>query len=137
MATRTPYFAFNYYGIATDYCVKFTVLDALKLGYTVDVLVDGCGSVNLGANDSQEAFSRNAKSRCEVNYINRPALGHVLWTSFHVIIENLVIEKTCFSTPLVTMQHHIESTSYSLEQNSLSLFCGFNVANISPVKQRF
>ncbi|MEX6628189.1 bifunctional nicotinamidase/pyrazinamidase [Providencia rettgeri] len=43
-------------GIATDYCVKFTVLDALKLGYTVDVLVDGCRGVNLGANDSQEAL---------------------------------------------------------------------------------
>lgn len=33
----------------------------------------------------------------------------------HVIIENLVIEKTCFSDT-VTMQHHIESTSYYLEQ---------------------
>lgn len=32
------------------------MLDALKLGYTVDVLVDGCRGVNLGANDSQEAL---------------------------------------------------------------------------------
>lgn len=43
-------------GIATDYCVKFTVLDALNLGYSVDVLVDGCRGVNLTANDSQNAL---------------------------------------------------------------------------------
>lgn len=43
-------------GIATDYCVKFTVLDALNLGYSVDVLVDGCRGVNLTANDSQIAL---------------------------------------------------------------------------------
>ena len=43
-------------GIATDYCVKFTVLDALNLGYSVDVLMDGCRGVNLTANDSQNAL---------------------------------------------------------------------------------
>lgn len=43
-------------GIATDYCVKFTVLDALKLGYQVDVLVDGCRGVNLAADDSHKAL---------------------------------------------------------------------------------
>ena len=48
-------------GIATDYCVKFTVLDALKLGYSVDVLVDGCRGVNLAANDSQEALDEMKK----------------------------------------------------------------------------
>ncbi|WP_369312009.1 bifunctional nicotinamidase/pyrazinamidase [Providencia rettgeri] len=43
-------------GIATDYCVKFTVLDALNLGYRVDVLVDGCRGVNLLPNDSERAI---------------------------------------------------------------------------------
>ncbi|HGN1707154.1 TPA: bifunctional nicotinamidase/pyrazinamidase [Providencia rettgeri] len=43
-------------GIATDYCVKFTVLDALKLGYCVDVLTDGCRGVNLAPEDSQKAL---------------------------------------------------------------------------------
>lgn len=43
-------------GIATDYCVKFTVLDALKLGYRVDVLTDGCRGVNLAPEDSQKAL---------------------------------------------------------------------------------
>ena len=32
-------------GLATDYCVKFTVLDALQLGYTVNVITDGCRGV--------------------------------------------------------------------------------------------
>lgn len=48
-------------GIATDYCVKFTVLDALKLGYTVDVLTDGCRGVNLAADDSLKALQNMEK----------------------------------------------------------------------------
>jgi hypothetical protein len=34
-------------GLATDYCVKFTVLDALALGYTVNVITDGCRGVKF------------------------------------------------------------------------------------------
>ncbi len=43
-------------GLATDYCVKFTVLDALTRGYTVFLIVDGCRGVNQQFNDSQEAI---------------------------------------------------------------------------------
>lgn len=43
-------------GIATDYCVKFSVLDALALGYQTDVLVDGCRGVNLNPDDCQAAL---------------------------------------------------------------------------------
>ncbi|WP_312685842.1 bifunctional nicotinamidase/pyrazinamidase [Kosakonia sp.] len=43
-------------GLATDYCVKFTVLDALQLGYQVSVITDGCRGVNLHADDSAQAF---------------------------------------------------------------------------------
>lgn len=43
-------------GLATDYCVKFTVLDALSLGYQVDVITDGCRGVNLQPQDSAQAF---------------------------------------------------------------------------------
>ena len=43
-------------GLATDYCVKYTVLDALKLGYRVNVITDGCRGVNLNAQDSALAF---------------------------------------------------------------------------------
>ncbi|WP_321329282.1 bifunctional nicotinamidase/pyrazinamidase [uncultured Ilyobacter sp.] len=44
-------------GLAIDYCVKFTVLDALSLGYKVIVIKDGCQGVNLNPEDSQLAFS--------------------------------------------------------------------------------
>lgn len=43
-------------GVATDYCVKFTVLDALELGFAVDVVRDGCRGVNLAPGDSERAF---------------------------------------------------------------------------------
>lgn len=43
-------------GLATDYCVKFTVLDALALGYVVNVITDGCRGVNLQPQDSAHAF---------------------------------------------------------------------------------
>ena len=43
-------------GLATDYCVKFTVQDALQLGYEVSVITDGCRGVNLHADDSAQAF---------------------------------------------------------------------------------
>lgn len=44
-------------GVATDYCVKFTVLDALELGYRVSVLSNLCRAVNQLANDGEEALN--------------------------------------------------------------------------------
>ena len=38
-------------GLATDYCVKFTALDAVELGYQTSLLVDACRGVNLQPND--------------------------------------------------------------------------------------
>lgn len=38
-------------GLATDYCVKFTALDAVELGYNVYVVIDGCRGVNINPND--------------------------------------------------------------------------------------
>lgn len=43
-------------GIATDYCVKYTVLDALQLGYHVTVITDGCRGVNIQVDDSEKAL---------------------------------------------------------------------------------
>lgn len=47
-------------GLATDYCVKFTVLDAIQLGYQVTVIQDGCRGVNLHPEDSHNALQEMA-----------------------------------------------------------------------------
>jgi nicotinamidase/pyrazinamidase len=44
-------------GLATDYCVQATVLDALRLGFTVEVVADGCRAVAMQAGDAQAAFA--------------------------------------------------------------------------------
>ena len=44
-------------GLATDYCVKFTALDARKLGFAVSLVVDGCRGVNLHPGDSDKAIA--------------------------------------------------------------------------------
>jgi len=44
-------------GLATDYCVKQTVLDACRLGYETHVLVDAVKAVNVRPNDEDEAFA--------------------------------------------------------------------------------
>lgn len=43
-------------GLATDYCVKFTCLDARKDGFTVCLIEDGCRGVNLQENDVKNAL---------------------------------------------------------------------------------
>ncbi len=43
-------------GLATDYCVKFTVLDALKEGFRVHVLTSACRGVNLTPGDCDRAL---------------------------------------------------------------------------------
>lgn len=45
-------------GLATDYCVERTVLDALKLGYMVIVPIDACRAVNVRSGDEQRALAR-------------------------------------------------------------------------------
>ena len=43
-------------GLATDYCVKFTALDGLKLGYEIVILADLCKGVEMVPGDSQRAL---------------------------------------------------------------------------------
>lgn len=44
-------------GLATDYCVKFTVLDALSLGFAVWLVIDGCRAVELAPGDGERAIA--------------------------------------------------------------------------------
>jgi nicotinamidase/pyrazinamidase len=43
-------------GLATDYCVKYSVLDALHLGLKVTVIADGCRGINLNPGDVEKAY---------------------------------------------------------------------------------
>lgn len=43
-------------GLATDYCVKFSVLDALTEGFAVEVVTAGCRGVNLKPEDAAHAI---------------------------------------------------------------------------------
>jgi nicotinamidase/pyrazinamidase len=44
-------------GLATDYCVKATVLDALARGYETRVLVDAVRAVDLAPGDGERALA--------------------------------------------------------------------------------
>lgn len=54
-------------GLATDYCVKNTCLDARKFDYTVYLLTDACKAVNLNPGD--EALALNEMANAEVIFI--------------------------------------------------------------------
>jgi nicotinamidase/pyrazinamidase len=43
-------------GLATDYCVKATALDAVGLGFKAWLVVDACRGVNLGPGDAERAI---------------------------------------------------------------------------------
>ena len=44
-------------GLALDYCVRYSVLDALELGFKTYLVADGCRGVNLEEGDSDKAIS--------------------------------------------------------------------------------
>lgn len=44
-------------GLATDYCVKWTALDGLRLGFRVHVIEDGCRGVGLAPSDIPNALA--------------------------------------------------------------------------------
>jgi len=47
-------------GLATDYCVKFTALDAVRLGFKTHVIKDCCRGVNLKGDDTKKALAELA-----------------------------------------------------------------------------
>lgn len=44
-------------GLATDYCVKFTALDARRLGFETRVIAEACRGVNLSPGDVERALA--------------------------------------------------------------------------------
>ena len=53
-------------GLATDYCVKHTVIDGLKEGFKVVLLEDAVRGVNLRPEDSNQAIEEMVRSGAEV-----------------------------------------------------------------------
>ena len=53
-------------GLATDYCVKSTVLDGLKSGLRTVLLVDAVRGVNLQPEDSERAIDEMVRAGAEV-----------------------------------------------------------------------
>ena len=44
-------------GLATDYCVKFSVLDALGFDFKTYLIVDGCRGIDMNEGDVEKAMS--------------------------------------------------------------------------------
>lgn len=53
-------------GLATDYCVKYSVLDALHCGFDTYVIVDGCRGVELKEGDSVRAVEEMLMAGAEI-----------------------------------------------------------------------
>lgn len=55
-------------GLATDYCVKFTAIDALDADFTVVIVRDACRAVNLQPIDEADALSELAARGAHLCY---------------------------------------------------------------------
>lgn len=59
----------TFVGLATDYCVKASVLDALKLSYQVQVVYDACKAVNICVDDEKKALNEmKEKGACLISF---------------------------------------------------------------------
>jgi nicotinamidase/pyrazinamidase len=53
-------------GLATDYCVKFTALDAAGLGFKTHLIEDASRGVNLRPTDVQNAIAEMQRAGVEI-----------------------------------------------------------------------
>lgn len=53
-------------GLTTDYCIKYSVLDAIKLGFKCNVVIDACRPVNLQLEDEQKAIEEMRKAGAKI-----------------------------------------------------------------------
>lgn len=47
-------------GVATDYCVLYSTMDAIDLGFSVFVVSDACRAINLHPQDERQSFAAMA-----------------------------------------------------------------------------
>ena len=66
-------------GLATDYCVQFSAIDAAKLGFRTYAVEDGCRGVDLQPGDSSRAFE--AMRRVGVEIVSS---GEILTADTHI-----------------------------------------------------
>lgn len=53
-------------GLATDYCVKFSVLDCLKLGFKTSLIESGCAGIDLNPGDIKRAINEMRAAGAEI-----------------------------------------------------------------------
>lgn len=53
-------------GLATDYCVKYSVLDALLLNFKTFVIVDACRAINLKKDDEKLAIEEMQRAGANI-----------------------------------------------------------------------
>jgi len=58
-------------GLATDYCVRSSVLSAVQEGFEVTVLLDACRGVNLRPHDSEKAIEDMVRAGAKILTIER------------------------------------------------------------------
>jgi nicotinamidase/pyrazinamidase len=56
-------------GLATDYCVQATAIDAARLGYSTTVLADGIAAVDLEAGDGDRAIAAMRSAGVDVTAV--------------------------------------------------------------------
>jgi len=55
-------------GVATDYCIRYSVLDALKLGFKVVVIRDACRAINREAGDEEKALEEMQAKGAKIGF---------------------------------------------------------------------
>ena len=66
-------------GLATDYCVKFSALDAVRLGLETYVVTDGCRGIDLNPGDINKVWEEMRQAGVklvEAEALERPTKSH-------------------------------------------------------------
>jgi nicotinamidase/pyrazinamidase len=58
-------------GLATDYCVRSSVIAAAREGFRITVLIDGCRGVNLKPHDSEKAIVDMVREGADLTTLER------------------------------------------------------------------